>query len=227
MPDFSELRAQMVRRYQRAGYIKTETMTEAVMRVPREEFMAPSHVNYSYVDQPFPIPGDGRQTISAPYMYPVFYEPLGLKAGEKLLEVGAGSGYGAALARELVGPEGLVVSIEINPKTFNFARENLNRTGYQDVVLILGDGSLGYPEMAPYDAICITAACPEVPQPLIDQLDAPGRLMAPVGGSYSLYGQDLVLLEKGAEGLMKKKTLMKVSYVPLTGEYGYSRRERG
>jgi len=227
MPDFSELRAQMVRRYQRAGYIKTETMTEAVMRVPREEFMASSHVNYSYVDQPFPIPGDGRQTISAPYMYPVFYEPLGLKAGEKLLEVGAGSGYGAALARELVGPEGLVVSIEINPTTFRFARENLNRTGYQDVVLILGDGSLGYPEMAPYDAICITAACPEVPQPLIDQLDAPGRLMAPVGGSYSLYGQDLVLLEKGAEGLMEKKTLMKVSYVPLTGEYGYSRRERG
>lgn len=227
MPDFSELRAQMVRRYQRAGYIKTDAMTEAVMRVPREEFMAPSYVNYSYVDQPFPIPGDGRQTISAPYMYPVFYEPLGLKAGEKLLEVGAGSGYGAALARELVGPEGLVVSIEINPKTFNFARENLNRTGYQDVVLILGDGSLGYPEMAPYDAICITAACPEVPQPLIDQLDAPGRLMAPVGGSYSLYGQDLVLLEKGAEGLMEKKTLMKVSYVPLTGEYGYSRRERG
>jgi len=195
--------------------------------VPREEFMESSYVNYSYVDQPFPIPGDGRQTISAPYMYPVFYEPLGLKAGEKLLEVGAGSGYGAALARELVGPEGLVVSIEINPKTFNFARENLNRTGYQDVVLILGDGSLGYPDMAPYDAICITAACPEVPQPLIDQLDAPGRLMAPVGGSYSLYGQDLVLLEKGAEGLMEKKTLMKVSYVPLTGEYGYSRRERG
>lgn len=227
MPDFSELRAQMVRRYQRAGYIKTETMTEAVMRVPREEFMSSSHVNYAYVDQPFPIPGDGRQTISAPYMYPVFYEPLGLEAGEKLLEVGAGSGYGAALARELVGPEGLVVSIEINPTTFRFARENLNRTGYQDVVLILGDGSLGYPEMAPYDAICITAACPEVPQPLIDQLDAPGRLMAPVGGSYSLYGQDLVLLEKGAEGLMERKTLMKVSYVPLTGEYGYSRRERG
>ena len=227
MPDFSELRAQMVRRYQRAGYIKTETMTEAVMKVPREEFMGSSYVNYSYVDQPFPIPGDGRQTISAPYMYPMFYEPLGLKAGEKLLEVGAGSGYGAALARELVGPEGLVVSIEINPTTFRFARENLNRTGYQDVVLILGDGSLGYPEMAPYDAICITAACPEVPQPLIDQLDAPGRLMAPVGGSYSLYGQDLVLLEKGAGGLMEKKTLMKVSYVPLTGEYGYSRRERG
>ena len=151
MPNFSELRAEMVRRFQKAGYIKTEVMARAVMIVPREEFMSPSYVEYSYVDQPFPIPGDGRQTISAPYMYPMFYEPLGLKAGDRLLEVGAGSGYGAALARELLGPEGLVVSIEINPTTFRFARENLNRTGYQDVVLILGDGSLGYPEMAPYD----------------------------------------------------------------------------
>jgi protein-L-isoaspartate(D-aspartate) O-methyltransferase len=227
MPDFSKLRAQMVRRYQRAGYIKTEVMARAVMRVPREEFMSPSFIDHSYVDQPFPIPGDGRQTISAPYMYPVFYEPLGLKENERLLEVGAGSGYGAALARELVGPEGLVVSIEINPTTFRFAKENLKRTGYDDVILILGDGSLGHPEMAPYDAVCVTAACPEIPRPLIEQLDAPGRLMAPVGGSYSLYGQDLVLLEKDVEGRMGRKTLMKVSYVPLTGEYGYWRRERG
>lgn len=195
--------------------------------MPREEFMAPSYRDYSYIDQPFPIPGDGRQTISAPYMYPVFYEPLGLRLGERLLEVGAGSGYGAALARELVGPEGLIVSIEINPTTYNFARENLKRTGYYDVVLVLGDGSLGYPEMAPYDAICVTAACPDIPRPLIDQMDAPGRLIAPVGGSYSLYGQDLVLLKKDIEGGMEKRTLMKVSYVPLTGKHGYTRSERG
>ena len=227
MRDFSDLRGQMVRRYQRAGYIKSESMARAVQRVPREEFMAPSYTEYAYVDQPFPIPGDGRQTISAPYMYPVFYEPLGLKVGERLLEVGAGSGYGAALAWELVGSEGLVVSIEINPTTFRFARENLERTGYQDVVLVLGDGSLGHPEMAPYDAICVTAACPEIPGPLIEQLDASGRLMAPVGGSYSLYGQDLVLLEKDTAGRMKKRTLMKVSYVPLTGEFGYPKRDRG
>lgn len=227
MRDFSDLRGQMVRRYQRAGYIKSESMARAVQRVPREEFMAPSYAEYAYVDQPFPIPGDGRQTISAPYMYPVFYEPLGLKAGERLLEVGAGSGYGAALAWELVGSEGLVVSIEINPTTFRFARENLERTGYKDVVLVLGDGSLGHPEMAPYDAICVTAACPEIPRPLIEQLDTSGRLMAPVGGSYSLYGQDLVLLEKDTAGRTKKRTLMKVAYVPLTGEFGYPRRDRG
>ncbi len=224
MPDFSELRKQMVRRYKRAGYIKSDAMERAVLRVPREEFMDPSYVEYAYVDQPFPIPGDGGQTISAPYMYPIFYEPLGLRVGEKLLEIGAGSGYGAALARELVGPTGLVVSIEINANTYRFAVQNLERTGYGDVKLILGDGSLGHAEDAPYDAICVTAACPEIPNPLLDQLQAPGRLMAPVGDSYSFFGQDLVLLLKDGEGRLRRSTLMKVSYVPLTGEYGWSRR---
>ncbi len=226
MPVFSDQRKQMVRRYKRAGYIKTDSMAEAVLRVPREEFMDPSYADYAYVDQPFPIPGDGRQTISAPYMYPVFYEPLELKPGERLLEIGAGSGYGAALAWELVGPTGLVVSIEINETTYRFARENLKRTGYDGVILLLGDGSLGHADEAPYDAICVTAACPEIPDPLLDQLRAPGRLMAPVGDSHSFFGQDLVLLEKDGKGQIRRRTLMKVSYVPLTGEYGWTRRRR-
>jgi protein-L-isoaspartate(D-aspartate) O-methyltransferase len=224
MPDFSEQRKLMVRRYERSGYVKSEAMKKAMLNVPREEFMDPSYAEYAYVDQPFPIPGDGRQTISAPYMYPIFYEPLGLRGGEKLLEIGTGSGYGAALARELIGSKGLVVSVEINATTHRFARENLNRTGYGDVVLVLGDGSIGHADEAPYDAICVTAACPEIPQPLVDQLKAPGRLMAPVGDSYSFFGQDLVLLEKDGDGRLNRSTLMKVSYVPLTGEYGWSRR---
>jgi protein-L-isoaspartate(D-aspartate) O-methyltransferase len=224
MPDFSEQQEQMVQRYRRAGYVKSDAMVRAMLRVPREEFMDQAYVKYAYVDQPFPIPGNGKQTISAPYMYPVFYEPLKLREGEKVLEVGAGSGYGAALARELVGSTGLVVSIEINAITYRFASANLNRMGYDDIVLVLGDGSLGYPKEAPYDAICITAACPEIPQPLVDQLKDPGRLMAPVGGSHSLFGQDLVLLEKGEDGLLRRSTLMKVAYVPLTGEYGWTRR---
>ncbi len=186
--------------------------------------MDPAYSDYAYVDQPFPIPGDGRQTISAPYMYPVFYEPLELKPGERLLEIGAGSGYGAALAWELVGPTGLVASIEINETTYHFARENLKRTGYDGVILLLGDGSLGHEDEAPYDAICVTAACPEIPDPLLDQLRAPGRLMAPVGDSHSFFGQDLVLLEKDGKGQIRRRTLMKVSYVPLTGEYGWTRR---
>ena len=214
----------MVQRYRGAGYIKTDAVAQAMFRVPREEFMDPVYVDYAYSDQPFPIPGDGRQTISAPYMYPIFYEPLELEPGDRLLEIGAGSGYGAALARELVGPTGIVVAIEINPVTYRFAEANLRRTGYDDILLVLGDGSLGYPEKAPYDTIVVTAACPDIPRPLIEQLGTPGRLMAPVGGASSLLGQDLVMLEKDGEGHISRRTMMKVAYVPLTGEYGWIRR---
>ena len=214
----------MVQRFMKSGYISSPEMSEAVLMVPREEFMDPSYANYAYVDNPFPIPGDGRQTISAPYMYPIFYEPLRLKEGDRVLEIGAGSGYGAALARELVGDSGLVVSVEINEVTYRFAEANLKRTGYWDVILVLGDGSLGYEEEAPYDAICVTAACPSVPEPLVRQLGSPGKLMAPVGSSYNIFGQDLVLMEKDLEGRTSMRTLMKVSYVPLIGEHGWNRR---
>jgi protein-L-isoaspartate(D-aspartate) O-methyltransferase len=224
MSDFSEQRRKMVQRYMKSGYISSNAMAEAVLKVPREEFMGSSYASYAYVDKPFPIPGDGGQTISAPYMYPIFYEPLSLKEGDRVLEIGAGSGYGAALARELVGESGVVVSIEINEITFRFAQDNLERTGYGDVILVLGDGSLGYEDKAPYDAICVTAACPKVPEPLIEQLGSPGKLMAPVGSSYNIFGQDLILLEKDGVGRTSMRSLMKVSYVPLIGEHGWSRR---
>jgi protein-L-isoaspartate(D-aspartate) O-methyltransferase len=223
MPGFSEQRKKMVKRYTRAGYVRSQAMADAILRVPREEFMDPRYREYSYYDQPFPIPGDGRQTISAPYMYPVSYEPLGLKEGMRILEIGAGSGYGAALARELVGETGLVVAVEINAVTCEFARENLERAGYGDVKLVLGDGSMGYPEDAPYEAVSITAASPEVPPPLIEQLKAPGKLIGPVGGD-RYTGQDMLLLEKDESGRVSKRSLMKVVYVPLLGEHGWKPR---
>jgi len=220
MPGFSEQRKEMLKRYTRAGYICSQAMADAMLQVPREEFMDPRYRKYSYYDQPFPIPGDGRQTISAPYMYPVSYEPLGLGEGMRLLEVEAGSGYGAALARELVGEAGLVVAVEINEVTWEFARENLERAGYGDVKLVLGDGSMGHPEDAPYDAVSITAASPEVPPPLIEQLKAPGKLVGPVGGDRHT-GQDMLLLEKDESGRVSERSLMKVVYVPLLGEHGW------
>ncbi len=152
-------------------------MEEAILAVPREEFMDPRYRDHAYIDRPFPIPGDGRQTISAPYMYPVSYEPLELEPGMKVLEIGAGSGYGAAIAKELVGEKGLVVAVEINNETHAFAERNLKRTGY-DVELILGDGSLGYSELAPYDVVSVTASTPDIPPPLLDQLKMGGRLIA-------------------------------------------------
>jgi protein-L-isoaspartate(D-aspartate) O-methyltransferase len=215
----------MVQRYKKSGYIKSKSVEEAMLKIRREDFMDSSYVNYAYVDQPFPIPGDGRQTISAPYMYPIFLEPLQIKKGNRILEIGAGSGYGAALSKELVGPTGLVVSIEINEITYNFARENLKKTGYDHVNLILSDGSIGYPKMAPYDAICITAACPDIPTPLINQMKNPGRIMAPIGSTSSFIGQDLILLEKNVAGEISKKYLMKVAFVPLLGKHGWDRRK--
>jgi protein-L-isoaspartate(D-aspartate) O-methyltransferase len=219
MPTFLEQRREMVNRYKRAGYIRSRRIEEAIMAVPRELFMDPRFRDYAYYDQPFAIPGDGRQTISAPYMYPVTYEPLKLEPGQLFLEVGAGSGYGAAIARELVGSEGLVVSVEINPDTYCFAEKNLMEAGYEDVLVVLGDGTLGYPPKAPYDAVSITASTPDIPPPIYEQMAETSRLIAPVGGS-SRYGQDLLLVEK-IGGAINKKSLMSVVYVPLIGKYGY------
>jgi protein-L-isoaspartate(D-aspartate) O-methyltransferase len=218
MPEFSRQRKEMVSRYKKGGYITTRAIEEALLSVPREEFMPKEHKNYAYMDQPFPLPGDGRQTISAPYMYPVTYEALKLDTGADFLEIGAGSGYGAAIARELVGSKGLVVTIEINKKTYNFAKKNLEKAGYEDVIIIHGDGTLGYREEAPYDAISITASTPRIPDPLKEQLSSPGRIIAPVGDK-KYYGQDLVLLERNELGEFREKSLMKVQYVPLLGNF--------
>ncbi|MEM2122063.1 MAG: protein-L-isoaspartate O-methyltransferase [Candidatus Bathyarchaeia archaeon] len=219
--DFNLQREKMVERYIRLGYLSSPRMIEAMRRVPRELFMPESLRRYSYIDEPYPIPGNGRQTISAPYTYPLFYEPLNLCIGDKFLEIGMGSGYGAALARELVGDKGLVVTIEINKDTYEFGAENLNKAGYLDVIAVLGDGSKGYPECAPYNKICITAASPRIPPPLLEQLDKPGRLIAPIGPLSSLIGQDLTLIIRDNLGNEKVEKLTKVVYVPLQGEYGW------
>lgn len=224
MLDFLTQRRNMVERYRRQGYINSQNMVDAVLQVPRDEFMDPGYRQYAYVDQPFPITGDGGQTISAPYIYPIFYEPLNLKKGDKVLEIGTGSGYGAAIARELVGSEGLVVTIEINETTFKFAKDNLVRTGYEDINVILGDGTEGYPNEAPYDAICVTAAGPNIPKPLIGQLAIPGRLIIPIGSHSSIFGQDLVLYDLKSDGSSSQRVLMKVAFVPLIGKHGYPRR---
>lgn len=129
--------------------------------------------------------------------------------------MGLGSGYGTAVAREVVGAEGLVVAIEIDPVTFRFARKNLRKAGYTDIVLVRGDGGLGYPPLSPYDRISITAACAEIPAPLIEQLGMGGRLIAPVLDQDT---QHLTLLEKTAEGI-RRQVLGEVLYVPLRGMY--------
>jgi protein-L-isoaspartate(D-aspartate) O-methyltransferase len=200
---------------ERRGLLRSERLRMAMLTVRREDFIPSRYRDHAYKEIPLPLPGE-RATISCPHSYPLFYEPLGLGAGHRFLEVGVGSGYGTSLAREVVGREGLVVAIEIDATTLAFARENLERAGYTDVVLIPGDGGLGYPDHAPYDRICITAACPDVPPPLIEQLTARGRLIAPVIEGTR---QRLTLLERTVDGV-RRSVLADVLYVSLVGRYG-------
>lgn len=197
------------------GLLRSERIRQALLKVPREDFIPRRYRDYAYMEVPLPLPGVSA-TISCPHSYPLFYEPLGLDRGQRFLEVGLGSGYGTAIAREVVGDEGLVVAMDIDPLTFAFARANLEKAGYRDVVLVQGDGGLGYPELQPYDRIAITAACTGIPDPLMAQLAVGGRLIAPVieGGV-----QDLVVFEKSATGV-SREIVCQVLYVNLRGLYG-------
>jgi protein-L-isoaspartate(D-aspartate) O-methyltransferase len=199
----------------RRGLLRSERLCGAMLTVARENFIPSRYRDHAYEEIPLPLPGE-RATISCPHSYPLFYEPLGLAEGHRFLEVGVGSGYGTALAQEVVGPNGLVVAIEIDAATLGFARENLRRAGYTGVILRHGDGGLGYPNHAPYDRICVTAACPDVPPPLIEQLAPRGRLIAPVREGAR---QRLTLLEKTVDAL-RLKIITDVLYVSLQGRYG-------
>lgn len=199
------------------GLLRSEGLKKAMLKVPREKFIPMEYRDYAYEEVPLPLPGRSA-TISCPHSYPLFYEAIELKRGDRLLEVGAGSGYGAALAREVVGEEGLVVTVEIDRETHAFAKRNLEKLGYSDIVLILGDGSEGYPPLAPYTKVVVTASCPSIPKPLLDQLALGGKLAAPVDPPHRV--QKLVLATRGVKGL-KFKVIDEVLYVPLRGRFGW------
>lgn len=213
--EFKREREGKVRWLERHGYLKSDRIKEALLNVPRENFIPHKYRDYAYLESPFPLPGE-QATISCPHSYPLFYEPLGLDEGHRFLEVGLGSGYGTAVAREIVGSEGLVVSIEIDPVTFQFAKSNLENAGYNDVVLVNGDGGYGYPEKSPYNSISVTAACVDIPSPLIEQLCIGGKLIAPVRKEDT---QILILLERGVKSIQRFE-ICEVLYISLRGDYG-------
>ncbi|WP_455378892.1 protein-L-isoaspartate O-methyltransferase [Petrachloros mirabilis] len=211
---FQKERREKVLQLSADGLIHSDRIKTALLAVPREDFIPPRYRDYAYQEVPLPLPG-ARATISCPHSYPLFYEPLDLDRGHRFLEIGLGSGYGAAVAREIVGPGGLVVSIEIDPDTYEFGKANLERAGYDDVLVVLGDGGFGYPARAPYDRISVTAACSEVPFPLLNQLAVGGKLIAPIETEGV---QNLTLFSKDERG-MRHKVICEVLYVPLRGRY--------
>ena len=213
----------LVRRLQHSGYLKSDEMERAVRSVPREAFVHPSSKEHAYRDTPLSI-GLG-QTISAPHMCVIMCESLKLKPGHRILEVGAGSGYHAALCAEMVAPKGVqnpghIYTVEIVKGLIDFAQKNLERTGYDDrVTLVHGDGGKGLSEYAPFDRILVAAAAPKVPTPLIEQLAPEGIMLIPVGSKG--FFQDLLMLEKDADGNITRRNWGGVAFVPLTGEFGH------
>ena len=188
--------------------VRDERVLAALAKVPRHRFVPPEYRSEAYADRPLPI-GYG-QTISQPYIVALMTESLGPAARGKVLEIGTGSGYQAAVLAEIADS---VYTIEIIPELAERARSLLDSLGIRNVRVRAGDGFDGWPEEAPFDAVIVTAAAPRIPEPLVDQLRAGGRIVAPVGDAY----QELELYEKTADGL-RLLSRVPVRFVPMKGK---------
>jgi len=213
--DFVREREELVRDLVRSGYVSSPAVEHAFRSVPRERFVTPDRQNAAYADTPLPILQG--QTISAPSMIAIMLEEAELRPGLKVLDVGTGSGYNAALLAAIVGAEN-VVSIERHAELLDFARENLEAAGYA-VRLVLGDGTLGYPPEAPYDRIVVTAGAPRIAKSWIAQTKVGGRIVVPVGRS--TFSQTLVIATKTAEDKVVTREGTACAFVPLVGKEGW------
>lgn len=207
----AEARSRMVERQLARRGIRSAAVLYAMRAVPREVFVPDVSRHEAYEDRPLPI-GEG-QTISQPYVVALMIEALSLDVDDRVLEVGAGSGYAAAVLGRIVRD---VYAIERHASLARAASERMRRLGYDNVRVREGDGTLGWPEEAPFDAILVSAGGPEVPTPLLDQLASDGRLVIPLGDPRK--DQDLVRFEHRAGGAVVRESLGHVRFVPLIGE---------
>lgn len=198
-----------------SGTIKDKKLLKAFESVPRDKFIRTGYKGEAYGDHPLPI-GHG-QTISQPTTVMIMTQALELKPGDKVLEVGAGSGYQAAIIAKMIG-DGKVITTEIISELVVFAKENLKNANIKNVDVVNWDGSKGYDKEAPYDKIIVTAACPKIPRPLIKQLKEGGIIVAPVGSL--VFGQKMIKGKK-IDGKLEEESLGRFVFVPLKGEFGF------
>jgi len=214
--DFQSMKEEMVKTQIRARGVSDEGVLNAILKVDRHKFVPEETRHLAYSDRPLLI-GEG-QTISQPYIVALMTELLELKKGDRVLEVGTGSGYQAAILAELADH---VYTIEIIESLGRSAERLLKELGYSNIDVKIGDGYIGWEEFAPFDAIIVTAAPPHIPQPLLDQLKEEGRLVIPVGGFY----QDLKKITK-VKGQIKSQDIIPVVFVPMTGEHIKGKKKR-
>lgn len=214
MTDFAARREVMVTRQIAARGLDDPALLAALRAVPREAFVSAQLAEFAYDDRPLPI--EAGQTISQPYIVALTIAGAGIGPGDKVLEVGAGSGYAAAVIGQIAGE---VIAIERHHQLAELAKQRIERLGYDNVRIVEGDGTIGCPVEAPFDAIVGAASGSHVPQPLIDQLKPGGRLVMPVGSQ--LWSQSLVKLTKYADGTIEREDLGAVRFVPLIGAHGF------
>ena len=208
---FDEKRKTMVRNQIQWRGINNRQVLEAMLKVPRHKFVPDMYIEYAYEDTPLPI-GDG-QTISQPYIVAFMTDELELKPSDKVLEIGTGSGYQAAVLAEICET---VYTIEIFESLGLKAKKLLDEMGYNNIKVKIGDGYQGWEEYGPFDAIIVTCSPKEIPQPLKDQLAEGGRMIIPIGKKYT---QELVLLRK-KNGKIKQHAILPVRFVPMINEFG-------
>ena len=211
---FARQRQEMIDRQIRARGIRDEAILAALAEVPRERFVLDAYRHAAYDDTPLPIPGE--QTISQPYVVALMMRAVDLRATDHVLEIGAGSGYATALLSRIVRE---VHGVERHRVLVEYARSRLAQLGYDNAHIHHGDGTMGWPEAAPYDAIMVSASGPSVPPALRSQLAGGGRLVMPIGHARGL--QSLLLLTRTGPNSFRQKDLGGVRFVPLIGEQGW------
>jgi protein-L-isoaspartate(D-aspartate) O-methyltransferase len=214
MTDFSREREAMVERHLKRRGITEPHIVDAFLAVPREAFVSPDYAHLAYGDHPLPI--EAGQTISQPYIVALMIQAAAIKTGDQVLEVGAGSGYAAAVISRIAGQ---VIAIERQHDLIELARQRLERLGYDNVEIVEGDGTRGCPDRAPFDAILAAASGSHVPRALVAQLAPNGRIVMPIGDPG--WVQELVKVTKQGDGILKQENLGGVRFVPLIGEEGW------